>query len=296
MSVQTDITVAADGNLWISQFMPGGVARITTGGTITQFAKGLNSGAGNEKDQLVPGPDGNLWFTDDGTKPAIGKVSLQVAPKATTGPATKISHTTATVSGSVNPLGTATTVSFHYGMTHALSSKSKPRTLAAGGDAAKVTAGLSGLPAGKTIYYRVVASNPFGTVDGAIRSFRTAKIPTKSTKAKFDNQRITLTTTSPSACTAKSGRLSVKLSSSKIPHSRKTALHFRSAAFYIDKHSKAMATARHLPSTVALRLSGLKSGAHTLKVRVSYTASIVKHGHHREVDLSKTLRVKFRVC
>jgi hypothetical protein len=57
-----------------------------------------------------------------------------------------------------------------------------------------------------------------------------------------------------------------------------------------------MATARHLPSTVALRLSGLKSGAHTLKVRVSYTASIVKHGHHREVDLSKTLRVKFRVC
>ncbi len=57
-----------------------------------------------------------------------------------------------------------------------------------------------------------------------------------------------------------------------------------------------MATARHLPSTVALRLSGLKSGAHRLKVRVSYTASILKHGHHREVDLSKTLRVKFRVC
>ncbi len=296
MSLQDDITVAADGNLWIEQSMPGGVARITTGGTITQFAKGLNPGAGNEKDQLVPGPDGNLWFTDDGAKPAIGKVSLQIAPKATTGPASKISHTTATVSGSVNPLGTATTVSFHYGTTHAVSSKSKSHTLLAGGDAAKVTAGLSGLPAGKTIYYRVVASNPFGSVDGAIRSFKTPKIPTRSTKAKFDDQRITLTTTSPSACTAKSSRLSVKLSSSKIPHSHNTVLHFKSAAFYVDQHTKATATPRRLPSTVAVRLSGLKSGAHTLRVRVTYTASIVKHGHRLRVKLSKTLRVKFRVC
>ncbi len=296
MSLQDDITVGADGNLWIEQSMPGGVARITTGGTITQFAKGLNSGAGNEKDQLVPGPDGNLWFTDDGATPAIGKVSLQIAPKATTGPASKISHTAATVSGSVNPLGTATTVSFRYGTTRAVSSKSKSHTLPAGGEAANLTAGLSGLPAGKTIYYRVVASNPFGTVDGAIRSFKTPKTATKSTKAKFDNQRITLITRSPSTCTAKSGRLSVKLSSSKIPHSHKTALHFKSAAFYVDKHTRATVTVGQLPSTVALRLSGLRSGGHTLKVRVTYTASIVRHGHRRKVKLSTTLRVKFRVC
>jgi streptogramin lyase len=173
MSVQDDITVAADGNLWIEQSMPGGVARITTAGKITQFKSGLHPGAGNEKDQLVPGPDGNLWFTDDGMTPAIGKVSLQIRPTASTGSASTIKRTTATVSGSVNPRGAATKVTFRFGTTRALASKTKSKTLPAGGDPAHVRATLSGLPAGRRIYYRVVASNAFGKVSGAVRSFRT---------------------------------------------------------------------------------------------------------------------------
>ena len=296
MSLQDDLTVAADGNLWIEQSMPGGVARITMNGTITQFTKGLNPGAGSEKDQLVPGPDGNLWFTDDGMKTAIGKVSLQIDPAATTGSASKVSHTTAKVSGSVNPRGAATTVSFRFGTTHALGSKSKSQTLPAGGDAKTVTASLSGLPAGKAIFYKVVASSAFGTVNGAVRSFKTPSIPKKSKTRSFGNQRITLTTVAPTACTAKSGRLSVTLSSAKIAHSHGTKLDFSSAAFYLDKQGKSRARVHHLPTTVGLSLSGLHSGTHTLKARLRYTASVVSHGHHHTVERSKTLSVKFRVC
>src|ERR1019366_1833217 len=90
MSLQNDITVGADGNLWIEQSMPGGVARITTAGVITEFTAGLNMGAGSEKDRIVTGPDGNLWFTDNGTTKAIGRTALQLAPTASTGPASTI--------------------------------------------------------------------------------------------------------------------------------------------------------------------------------------------------------------
>jgi streptogramin lyase len=38
---------------------------------ITEFSSGLNPGAALQQG-LVAGPDGNLWFTDGGTTPAIG--------------------------------------------------------------------------------------------------------------------------------------------------------------------------------------------------------------------------------
>ena len=42
-------------------------------GTITEFSAGLNSGA--KPLNLVAGPDGNVWFTDRGTTPAIGRIT-----------------------------------------------------------------------------------------------------------------------------------------------------------------------------------------------------------------------------
>src|SRR5205823_578672 len=40
--------------------------------TITEFSSGLTT-ADNPFD-VTPGPDGNLWFTDQGTTPAIGRI------------------------------------------------------------------------------------------------------------------------------------------------------------------------------------------------------------------------------
>jgi virginiamycin B lyase len=42
---------------------------------ITEFSSGLNAGSGPEG--IAPGPDGNLWFTDQGTTSAIGRITPQ---------------------------------------------------------------------------------------------------------------------------------------------------------------------------------------------------------------------------
>ena len=330
---QDDITVGADGNIWVEQasqdgHAAGGVARITTAGAITEFTAGLNTnpGQGADGDVLLSGPDGNLWFSDRGSK-AIGRISLQIPPTATTGAADAITNTTATVQGMINPLGSPTTVTFQYGTTTALASTAAAGTLPAGGDPTAVTANLTGLTPGTVIFYRVAASNGFGgTVLGAVRSFKTTGSPPspppppmRLTTAKVGNQQIQLVTPSLLACTARAKTLSVTLRSVAIAHSRAAKLRFKSAAFFIDKglrHTRKLTTrlpgghkhtttivtftanavAHHLPSAPVLRLAGLKAGLHTLRVTVSYQETLTRHGHRTAITVNKTLAVKFEVC
>ena len=330
---QDDITVGADGNIWVEQasqdgLAPGGVARITPAGVITEFTTGLNSdpGQGADGDVLLSGPDGNLWFSDRGSK-AIGKISLQIPPTATTGAASAVTNTTATVSGIINPLGARTTVTFQYGTTSAVTSTVAAGTLPASGDPSKVTADLTGLTPGTVIFYRVAASNGFGgIVTGAVQSFKTTGSPppppppsARLTRARIGNQQIQLMTPPPLICTARAKTLSVVLRSVAIAHSHAAKLHFKSAAFFIDKGIRhirkrtkrlrnghkhtitrvvftANAIAHHLPSTPVLRLAGLKSGTHTLRVKVFYRKTVTGHRHRRAVTVTKTVSAKFRVC
>jgi len=52
---------------------PASIGKITPSGTITNFSVGLN--AGSKPIGIAPGPDGNIWFTDQGTTRAIGKIT-----------------------------------------------------------------------------------------------------------------------------------------------------------------------------------------------------------------------------
>ena len=62
----------------------------------------------------------------------------------------------------------------------------------------------------------------------------------------------------------------------------------------------ANATVHRVPATVALRLGGLKSGTHTLKVVVAYKQTVIRHRGHKSVTVTvtvtKTLTARFRVC
>jgi hypothetical protein len=98
------------------------------------------------------------------------------APTATTQAATAITSTGATLSASVNPEGSTTTVMFVYGTRSALSSgttTSSGQSIGDGSAAVSVTAALTGLTAGTTYYYEVVATSAGGTTDGSILSFHT---------------------------------------------------------------------------------------------------------------------------
>jgi virginiamycin B lyase len=66
------IAAGGDGNIWVSEFAAGKIARISPSGAITEFP--VPSVVSNVP-ILVPGPDGALWFTENGAN-KIGRIGL----------------------------------------------------------------------------------------------------------------------------------------------------------------------------------------------------------------------------
>lgn len=95
-------------------------------------------------------------------------------PTATTNAATGITQTSASLQGSVNPNGLLTNYWFEYGTTSALGTLTASQSLQASNNTQTVNAGISGLLANTTYYYRVVAENAMGRSAGSVMSFTTA--------------------------------------------------------------------------------------------------------------------------
>jgi uncharacterized delta-60 repeat protein len=116
-----------------------------------------------------------------GPPPPRGPVSTK--PAVTTGAASTIGETSATVSGQVNPEGLSTNYHFQYGTTTGYSGGTATLTLGAGTAAVPVSQTLSGLAPATTYHYRLVASNGDGTTDGQDMTFTTAssKAPSVTT-------------------------------------------------------------------------------------------------------------------
>jgi hypothetical protein len=104
-------------------------------------------------------------------------VALAAAPSATTGAASGVTRSGATLNATVDPNGTATSWHFEYGTTTAYGLSSAGGDAGAGDDPVAVAMAVGGLSAGTTYHYRVVADNADGTVTGADRTFRTAAGP-----------------------------------------------------------------------------------------------------------------------
>ena len=100
------------------------------------------------------------------------------APVASTGAPTAETTTTATVTGEVNPEGTATRYWFEYGPTEAYGSSTTHEPAGAGTAAVPVTASLTSLTPDTIYHYRLVARNSFGdVVDGADETVTIAPAP-----------------------------------------------------------------------------------------------------------------------
>jgi hypothetical protein len=93
----------------------------------------------------------------------------------TTGGASSVNATSASVDGSINPNGKATTVYFEYGKTTDFGSKTASKSVGSGTTAVAALASLSGLTKNTKYYFRLVASNSAGTATGVTSSFTTAK-------------------------------------------------------------------------------------------------------------------------
>jgi trimeric autotransporter adhesin len=96
------------------------------------------------------------------------------APKVTTGAASGTSAKAATVNGTINPNGAATTYWFQYGTTTGYGLQTGSHSAGGGTSDQHVSAILSGLVAGTTYHYRLVAQNSAGTTDGQDQTFTTS--------------------------------------------------------------------------------------------------------------------------
>ena len=108
--------------------------------------------------------------------------TLPVKPSVTTLSAVNIQTNAATLQGTANPNGTATTFWFEYGTTTSLGSSSTSANVGSGNSISSQSIGVSGLQASQTYYYRAVASNSFGVSYGLMQSFLTASpVPSVAT-------------------------------------------------------------------------------------------------------------------
>ena len=126
---------------------------------------------------------------------AATSASAASAPTATTGGTSGVGASTATVAGTVNPNGSATTYAFQYGPTTNYGFQTATTAAGSGTGDVAAHAALSGLVSGTAYHYRVVATSPAGTTAGSDGTFTTAKTPPS------------VSTSSPSVVTSSSATL-----------------------------------------------------------------------------------------
>ena len=113
-----------------------------------------------------------LLFTN-GTNPRGLFANAYQPDTPVTGAASAIGTSSATVSGSVNPLGASVNTSFQYGTTTAYGQSTAAQKTGPDESVDQFSAQLAGLPAGSTIHYRAVAVSDFGTFAGADQTLTT---------------------------------------------------------------------------------------------------------------------------
>ncbi|EHN09471.1 hypothetical protein PAI11_37060 [Patulibacter medicamentivorans] len=110
---------------------------------------------------------------------AVVPAAAQAAtrPAVTTGLAGSITPQSATLTGSVDPGGGATTYVFEYGKTKSYGRKTPATPAGSGTTRVAATAGVTGLQSASTYHFRIVARNPSGVTRGADRTFKTPRQP-----------------------------------------------------------------------------------------------------------------------
>ncbi len=143
----------------------------------------LSNCSAHPHDGLVLDGGGNVWF-DEEFGNAIGELippgPSGPVPIVVTGSSSAVGANSATVAGSVNPNGQATTYHFAYGTSTSYGSQAPAPpdpSAGAGTTSQPVSANLTGLAPGTTYHYRLVATNASGTQNGSDQTLVTATAP-----------------------------------------------------------------------------------------------------------------------
>jgi hypothetical protein len=174
-----------------------------------------------------------------------GVAAVAAAPTAITGPVNGVGPTSATASGTVNPNGQSTTWYFEYGPTASYGRRTSSRSAGAGSANVQVSGVLTGLTAGTSYHYRLVATNGAGTARGGDGVFTTPTAPAAGTGSAT---RVTVNTAT--------------LNGTVDPNGRATSWHFEygTSTSYGARTAGASAGSGTTARSVAAAISGLRPG------------------------------------
>jgi hypothetical protein len=139
------------------------------------------------RDTRIGGGEGNWVFVPRSCLPSTLPTSegehLPPAPTVTTGSASGVATPTGTLNATINPNGVETKYYFEYGTTTSYGSYTGTGNAGTGTSGVPVHAEVTGLAAGTTYYFRIVASSAIGESFGGPISFATQPGPTVTTAA-----------------------------------------------------------------------------------------------------------------
>jgi hypothetical protein len=118
----------------------------------------------------------NSQGTTRGSVMAFTTGGTPSAPVVTTGAATNIFPAAATLTGTVNPQGQATSYTFEFGTTTSFGRITSVQSAGSFGGPVQVSIQATGLGSNTTYLYRLVATNATGTTTGPVMSFKTASL------------------------------------------------------------------------------------------------------------------------
>jgi hypothetical protein len=116
-------------------------------------------------------------YLADATDPVIKRFTTFAGPTVTTDPPTEVGARSATLNGSVNPEGVATSYHFEYSTDFSYGSKTPEVDVGSGSSPVAVTAGIAGLSPNLGYHYRIVAKNASGSILGPDQPFMTSRAP-----------------------------------------------------------------------------------------------------------------------
>jgi hypothetical protein len=157
-----------------------------------------------------PADDQTFWYTTEyisGSSRVTKIASFKFGndPTAITLAASAVTPTTATLNGTVNPNGIATTYHFEWGTTTSYGNSTTTTSAGSGSSAVTVNAAISGLTSGTTYHFRLVAVNSDGTSNGSDFTFTPGMATVTTTTASA----ITMSTATSGGNVTSDGGLSV---------------------------------------------------------------------------------------
>lgn len=147
----------------------------TATGTASWSVSGISLSSGGNV-ITVTATDGAGNTGTDTLQVTYGTSSTVSVPVVSTGSASNVSTSSATLGGTVNANGGTTTVWFNYGISSGSYTGTSTTQTVTGSSNTAVSIGISGLSSGTNYYYRIAAQNSAGTSYGSEASFTTSTV------------------------------------------------------------------------------------------------------------------------